>query len=356
MKKFLTTITFILVIVLLVGCGGSQGNITKDVVNNTINQIDNIVTTVNCLGTPNEENIKLEQNYQDSNNDVATYNNTRKPQELIFGDRNVNNNYNNMPNPQNRSGRYQNSFFDRNDYQNNNVNDDQINLTNNSYNSQNNYELTNLSTTACNSCRNYISKKDALLNSCNTCKNELVNILNNNISLDNNQLNTLKDYNSKLTEMLNNLSGCQNCQESANNIKNQNNNVLMSSRYKTLTDNLNTTSNYFEKTNTAVTDIIKIFNPKYQPKLNTNVNTGNAYQDKKEKENKDYDYSIMPINEDNTNNNNFNNRNNAYSNNKRMPERFKRNIRKTRENIINKSQNNSNNLNNIAIKPKDVRA
>ena len=81
MKKFLTTITFILVIVLLVGCGSTQGNITKDVVNNTINQIDNIVTTVNSLGTPNEENIKLEQNYQDSNNDIATYNNTRKPQE-----------------------------------------------------------------------------------------------------------------------------------------------------------------------------------------------------------------------------------------------------------------------------------
>ena len=66
MKKFLTTISFLLIVVLFVGCGANNANVSKELVNNTINNIDNIVATVNNLNNPNEETVKLSGNYQNS--------------------------------------------------------------------------------------------------------------------------------------------------------------------------------------------------------------------------------------------------------------------------------------------------
>lgn len=349
MKKFLTTISFILVLILFAGCGNSQANMTKDLVNSTINQIDSIVTAANNLGNPNEESLKLSKNYNDS-----TMYRITEPKTFTFGDKNLNNSSNDsMPNPQNRNGRYQNNFINGKEYENDGlVNNSSLNNDYTNNQSTNNTELINLSSNACNSCRDFNMKKDNLISNCNNCKNELLNVLNNNIVLNEKQLNGLKDYSLKLTEMFNILSTCQNCQTNITDIQNQNNNntVLLSSRYKNITDTLNQTSNYFEKTSNTINDITRLLNPNYQPN-----NTQNAQRNQNNNENNDY--SVMPINESGDTNK-TNNSGNAFDNNKRMPERLRRNIEKTRRNIINKTQRNSSksNAENLIFKPKNVRA
>lgn len=306
MKKFLATLSFILIIVLFAGCGNTQGNITKELINSTTNKIDNVLSIINNFESPNEETVKLS-----NNTEKATY--PIHAKDFTFGNKNTK-----------------------------------------TYNQEKTTDLSSLSNSACQSCKEFATKKDNLIQNCNNCKDELQNILTNNIVLNENQLNILKEYNLKLDEMITKLSNCPNCKNILNEIKNNNDNVSLSSNYQTLSTNLDFTKNYFEETNNIVNKINKLFNPNYAEINNTIDNNQDA-------KNNNYEYSIMPINENNDTDNQ-NSSNNNYQYNKRMPERFNRNSSRNRNEIIKKmrknykTQNNTSNTSNLNIKPRNVRA
>ena len=361
MKKFLTTITFLLIVVLFVGCNQNNANISNELINNAITNIDNIVATVNNLNNPNEETVKLSGGYQNS----KTYR-TQELKPLVYGDRN----YSTAPNPRNQQNKYMNrNNFETSDYQNKNnvVNTSNANTNDMFQNTTtNNYQFSNLtskSNEACNSCRTFIERKNNLLNNCSTCKNELQNILNNNIQLSAEQIDMLKNYNMSLTNLLNNLKNCKDCKNDINEIQNlnnqNNNNVLLSNKYSSLTDDLRNSTNSFDETDNTIISIIKMFNPNFQPQtqnqINNNTNNQNQFVDNNE-------YSTMPINNyentyNNTNlgNNQSNGNNNSvYNYNKMRRERLGQGVRENRRNIMN--NNNYQNNTNLEIKPNEVRA